>query len=102
VKTADPDCHDGRWGCLPDGAEGRIVLVNPRPPPVPLGGPQSRRQCSLCEELPEVSGEELQGPSRPSHGERDSTDVRCSFGEPPAHLANRFYTTVQDLSGESL
>ncbi|MCT4364506.1 MULTISPECIES: ATP-binding protein [Synechococcaceae] len=86
---------------LLDG-EGRIVLVNPTARRLFRWEGRNLEGNELCEELPEVLAMELQEPLQTLlSGERDSTDVRCSFGEPPRTL-RIVLQTVKDLSGESL
>lgn len=86
---------------LLDG-EGRIVLVNPTARRLFRWEGRNLEGSELCEELPEVLAMELQEPFQTLlSGERDSTDVRCSFGEPPRTL-RIVLQTVKDLSGESL
>jgi two-component system sensor histidine kinase NblS len=56
----------------------------------------------VSEELPEVLALELQAPlDNLLSGDKDSSDVRCSFGEPPRTL-RIVLQSVRDASGESL
>jgi len=86
---------------LLDG-EGRIVLVNPTARRLFRWEGRKLEGTELCGELPEVLAMELQEPLHTLlSGERDSTDVRCSFGE-PARTLRIVLQTVKDVSGESL
>ncbi len=86
---------------LLDG-EGRIVLVNPTARRQFRWEGRNLEGSDLGSELPDVLAMELQGPlDSLLSGERDSTDVRCSFGEPPRTL-RIVLQAVKDASGESL
>ncbi len=86
---------------LLDG-EGRIVLVNPTARRLFRWEGRNLEASELCGELPDVLAMDLQGPlDTLISGERDSADVRCSFGEPPRTL-RIVLQTVRDVSGESL
>jgi two-component system, OmpR family, sensor histidine kinase NblS len=86
---------------LLDG-EGRIVLVNPTARRLFRWEGRNLEGTELCGELPELLAMELQEPLHTLlSGERDSTDVRCSFGE-PARTLRIVLQTVKDVSGESL
>jgi two-component system sensor histidine kinase NblS len=86
---------------LLDG-EGRIVLVNPTARRLFRWEGRNLEGNELGSELPDVLAMELQGPlDTLVRGERDSADVRCTFGEPPRTL-RIVLQTVKDASGESL
>ncbi len=86
---------------LLDG-EGRIVLVNPTARRLFRWEGRNLEGQDLGSELPDVLAMELQGPlDALVNGERDSADVRSSFGEPPRTL-RIVLQTVKDASGESL
>ncbi|MDM7936513.1 MAG: ATP-binding protein [Cyanobium sp. CZS 48M] len=86
---------------LLDG-EGRIVLVNPTARRLFRWEGRNLEGSELGSELPDVLAMELQGPlDSLVNGEKDSTDVRCSFGEPPRTL-RIVLQTVKDAAGESL
>ncbi|MCP9801280.1 ATP-binding protein [Synechococcus sp. RedBA-s] len=86
---------------LLDG-EGRIVLVNPTARRLFRWEGRNLEGNELGSELPDVLAMELQGPlDSLVSGEKDSTDVRCSFGEPPRTL-RIVLQTVKDAAGESL
>ncbi|MCP9819160.1 HAMP domain-containing protein [Synechococcus sp. Cruz-9H2] len=86
---------------LLDG-EGRIVLVNPTARRLFRWEGRNLEGNELGSELPDVLAMELQGPlDSLVCGEKDSADVRCSFGEPPRTL-RIVLQTVKDASGESL
>jgi two-component system sensor histidine kinase NblS len=86
---------------LLDG-EGRIVLLNPTARRLFRWEGRNLEGADLSTELPEVLAMELQNPlDALLSGERDSADVRCSFGDPPRTL-RIVLQTVRDVSGESL
>jgi len=89
-------------GALLLDAEGRLVLVNPTARRLFRWEGRKLEGALVGEELPEVLAVELQAPlDSLLSGERDSTDVRCSFGEPPRTL-RIVLQSVRDVSGESL
>ncbi|MCT0249453.1 cell wall metabolism sensor histidine kinase WalK [Synechococcus sp. CS-205] len=86
---------------LLDG-EGRIVLVNPTARRLFRWEGRNLEGQDLGSELPDVLAMELQGPlDALVNGERDSADLRSSFGEPLRTL-RIVLQTVKDASGESL
>ncbi len=86
---------------LLDG-EGRIVLVNPTARRLFRWEGRNLEGNELGSELPDLLAMELQGPlDSLVGGEKDSADVRCSFGEPPRTL-RIVLQTVKDAAGESL
>ena len=89
-------------GALLLDAEGRLVLVNPTARRLFRWEGRKLEGAVVSDELPEVLALELQNPLESLlSGERDSTDVRCSFGEPPRTL-RIVLQSVRDVSGESL
>ncbi|HYP03961.1 MAG TPA: HAMP domain-containing protein, partial [Cyanobium sp.] len=92
---------------MADGAvlldeEGRIVLVNPTARRLFRWEGRNLEGSELERELPDRLAMELHGPLTGLIGnERDSTDVRCSFGEPPRTL-RIVLQSVRDASGETL
>ncbi len=89
-------------GALLLDAEGRLVLVNPTARRLFRWEGRKLEGAVVSDELPEVLALELQSPLESLlSGERDSTDVRCSFGEPPRTL-RIVLQSVRDVSGESL
>ncbi|MCT0225856.1 PAS domain-containing protein [Synechococcus sp. CS-1328] len=83
-------------------AEGRIVLANPTARRLFRWEGRSLEGNDLERELPERLAVELHAPLESLIGnQRDSTDVRCSFGEPPRTL-RIVLQSVRDASGESL
>jgi two-component system sensor histidine kinase NblS len=83
-------------------AEGRVVLVNPTARRLFRWEGRKLEGNELCQELPEVLALELQAPlENLLAGDRDSSDVRCSFGE-PARTLRIVLQSVRDASGESL
>jgi two-component system sensor histidine kinase NblS len=83
-------------------AEGAIVLVNPTARRLFRWEGRKLEGNELIEELPERVALELQAALESViSNERDSTDVRCSFGEPPRTL-RIVLQAVRDASGESL
>ncbi len=89
-------------GALLLDAEGRIVLVNPTARRLFRWEGRKLEGSPLDVELPERIGVELHAPldSLLIDG-RDSSDVRCSFGEPPRTL-RIVLQAVRDASGETL
>jgi two-component system sensor histidine kinase NblS len=89
-------------GALLLDAEGRVVLVNPTARRLFRWEGRKLEGALVGDELPEVLAVELQTPLETLlSGERDSSDVRCSFGEPPRTL-RIVLQSVRDVSGESL
>lgn len=89
-------------GALLLDAEGRVVLVNPTARRLFRWEGRKLEGALVNEELPEVLALELQNPlDTLLSGERDSSDVRCSFGE-PARTLRIVLQSVRDVSGESL
>ncbi len=89
-------------GALLLDAEGRIVLVNPTARRLFRWEGRNLEGGELSDELPELLAVELQPPlENLLSGERDSSDVRCSFGEPPRTL-RIVLQSVRDASGETL
>jgi two-component system sensor histidine kinase NblS len=92
---------------MADGAvlldeEGRIVLVNPTARRLFRWEGRNLEGSDLERELPDRLAMELHGPlSGLIDNERDSADVRCSFGEPPRTL-RIVLQSVRDASGETL
>ena len=89
-------------GALLLDAEGRVVLVNPTARRLFRWEGRNLEGAVVSEELPDVLALELQSPlDTLLSGERDSSDVRCNFGEPPRTL-RIVLQSVRDASGESL
>ena len=89
-------------GALLLDAEGRLVLVNPTARRLFRWEGRKLEGTLVSEELPELLAVELQGSlDALLSGEKDSSDVRCSFGEPPRTL-RIVLQSVRDVSGESL
>ena len=89
-------------GALLLDAEGRVVLVNPTARRLFRWEGRKLDGTLVNEELPELLALELQAPLEALlSGERDSSDVRCSFGE-PARTLRIVLQSVRDVSGESL
>jgi two-component system sensor histidine kinase NblS len=89
-------------GALLLDAEGRVVLVNPTARRLFRWEGRKLEGALVGDELPEVLALELQAPlDTLLNGERDSSDVRCSFGE-PARTLRIVLQSVRDVSGESL
>ena len=89
-------------GALLLDAEGRVVLVNPTARRLFRWEGRKLEGTLLSEELPDVLAVELQTPLEALlSGEKDSSDVRCSFGE-PARTLRIVLQSVRDVSGESL
>jgi two-component system sensor histidine kinase NblS len=92
---------------MADGAvlldeEGRIVLVNPTARRLFRWEGRNLEGSELERELPDRLAMELHGPlAGLVSSERDTADVRCSFGEPPRTL-RIVLQAVRDASGESL
>ncbi len=83
-------------------AEGAIVLVNPTARRLFRWEGRNLEGNELIDELPERLALELQAALESVVcSERDSADVRCSFGEPPRTL-RIVLQAVRDVSGESL
>ena len=83
-------------------AEGRIVLTNPTARRLFRWEGRNLEGSELEAELPDRLAIELHGPlSSLICNEKDSTDVRCSFGEPSRTL-RIVLQSVRDASGESL
>ena len=83
-------------------AEGRVVLVNPTARRLFRWEGRKLEGNELCQELPDVLAVELQPPlDSLLAGDRDSSDVRCSFGE-PARTLRIVLQSVRDATGESL
>ncbi|MBU6354080.1 MAG: cell wall metabolism sensor histidine kinase WalK [Cyanobacteria bacterium REEB498] len=89
-------------GALLLDAEGRLVLVNPTARRLFRWEGRKLEGSQVSEELPEVLALELQAPlDSLLSGDKDSSDVRCSFGE-PARTLRIVLQSVRDASGESL
>jgi len=83
-------------------AEGRIVLVNPTARRLFRWEARSLEGNEVIGELPDRLAMELAGALQNLiSSERESTDVRCSFGEPPRTL-RIVLQSVRDASGEVL
>ena len=83
-------------------AEGQIVLANPTSRRLFRWEGRTLDGNELTNALPDVLAMELHGPLLAlMEGEKDSTDVRCSFGE-PARTLRIVLQSVRDASGESL
>jgi two-component system sensor histidine kinase NblS len=83
-------------------ASGAIVLVNPTARRLFRWEGRNLEGNDLIEELPERVALELQAALESViSSERDTADVRCSFGEPPRTL-RIVLQAVRDISGESL
>jgi two-component system, OmpR family, sensor histidine kinase NblS len=86
---------------LLDG-DGQIVLVNPTARRLFRWEGRNLEGSDLCSELPDLLAMELQAPLDGLLArERDSCDVRCTFGE-PARTLRIVLQSVRDASGESL
>jgi two-component system sensor histidine kinase NblS len=89
-------------GALLLDAEGRVVLVNPTARRLFRWEGRNLEGTPVSDELPEMLAIELQNPLEALlSGDKDSSDVRCSFGEPPRTL-RIVLQSVRDVSGESL
>jgi len=89
-------------GALLLDAEGRVVLVNPTARRLFRWEGRKLEGSLVSDELPELLAVELQGPlDSLLSGEKDSSDVRCRFGEPPRTL-RIVLQSVRDASGETL
>jgi two-component system sensor histidine kinase NblS len=89
-------------GALLLDAQGRVVLVNPTARRLFRWEGRNLEGTQLVEELPELLAIDLQPPlDSLLGGDRDSSDVRCSFGE-PARTLRIVLQSVRDASGESL
>ena len=83
-------------------AEGRIVLANPTARRLFRWEGRNLEGSELEPQLPERLAMELQDPLRAMvASERDNSDVRCQFGEPPRTL-RIVLQAVRDASGEIL
>jgi len=83
-------------------AEGQIVLANPTSRRLFRWEGRTLEGNELTNALPDVLAMELHGPLLAlMEGDKDSTDVRCSFGE-PARTLRIVLQSVRDASGESL
>ena len=83
-------------------AEGRIVLANPTARRLFRWEGRNLEGNELEQQLPERLAMELQEPLGTLIArERDNSDVRCSFGEPPRTL-RIVLQSVRDASGETL
>ncbi len=83
-------------------ADGQVVLVNPTARRLFRWEGRKLEGTALAEELPEEIAVELQAPLESLlSGEKDSSDVRISFGE-PARTLRIVLQSVRDASGESL
>jgi two-component system, OmpR family, sensor histidine kinase NblS len=83
-------------------ADGQIVLANPTSRRLFRWEGRTLEGNELTNALPDVLAMELHGPLLAlMEGEKDSTDVRCSFGE-PARTLRIVLQSVRDASGESL
>ncbi|MEI7953422.1 MAG: histidine kinase dimerization/phospho-acceptor domain-containing protein, partial [Synechococcaceae cyanobacterium ELA182] len=83
-------------------ADSRIVLVNPTARRLFRWGGRNLEGNELVQELPDRLAMELHTPLIDlMANERDTTDVRCSFGE-PARTLRIVLQSVRDASGESL
>ncbi len=89
-------------GALLLDAEGQVVLVNPTARRLFRWEGRKLEGTALADELPEEISLELQSPLETLlSGEKDSSDVRISFGE-PARTLRIVLQSVRDASGESL
>ncbi|MFM7456187.1 MAG: ATP-binding protein, partial [Vulcanococcus sp.] len=89
-------------GALLLDAEGRLVLVNPTARRLFRWEGRKLEGSQVSEELPEVLALEIQAPlDSLLSGDKDSSDVRCSFGE-PARTLRIVLQSVRDASGEVL
>ena len=89
-------------GALLLDAEGRLVLVNPTARRLFRWEGRKLEGNALADELPEELSIELQAPlDALLSGEKDSSDVRVSFGE-PARTLRIVLQSVRDASGETL
>ena len=89
-------------GALLLDAEGQLVLVNPTARCLFRWEGRKLEGTPLADELPEEISIELQAPLEALLiGEKDSSDVRISFGE-PARTLRIVLQSVRDASGETL
>ncbi|MCP9849087.1 two-component system sensor histidine kinase NblS [Cyanobium sp. Morenito 9A2] len=89
-------------GALLLDAEGQIVLVNPTARRLFRWEGRNLEGREWAAELPELLSIDLQTPLETLLcGAKDSSDVRCSFGDPPRTL-RIVLQSVRDASGESL
>ncbi len=92
---------------MADGAvlldsEGQVVLVNPTARRLFRWEGRNIEGTSLMAELPEALALDLQGPLESLlENEKESSDVRCNFGE-PARTLRIVLQSVRDASGETL
>ncbi|MBD2549973.1 PAS domain-containing protein [Microcystis elabens FACHB-917] len=83
-------------------AEGRIVLANPTARRLFRWEGRNLEGSELAAELPDRLAMELHDPLESLiSSERDNTEVRCSFGDPPRTL-RIVLQSVRDASGETL
>ena len=83
-------------------ADGQVVLVNPTARRLFRWEGRKLEGVALADELPEEIAVELQAPlDSLLSGEKDSSDVRISFGE-PARTLRIVLQSVRDASGETL
>ncbi|MFM7086919.1 MAG: ATP-binding protein [Cyanobium sp.] len=83
-------------------AEGRIVLANPTARRLFRWEGRNLESTPVVEQLPDRLALELQEPlAAMVSGDRDNSDVRISFGEPPRTL-RIVLQSVRDASGETL
>ena len=83
-------------------ADGQVVLVNPTARRLFRWEGRKLEGVALADELPEEIAVELQAPlDSLLRGEKDSSDVRISFGE-PARTLRIVLQSVRDASGETL
>ncbi|UPM49872.1 MULTISPECIES: two-component system sensor histidine kinase NblS [unclassified Synechococcus] len=89
-------------GALLLDSEGRVVLVNPTARRLFRWEGRNLEGTLLMDELPEGLNVELQSPLESLlENDKESSDVRCSFGEPPRTL-RIVLQSVRDASGETL
>ncbi|MGA0308925.1 MULTISPECIES: two-component system sensor histidine kinase NblS [unclassified Vulcanococcus] len=89
-------------GALLLDSEGRVVLVNPTARRLFRWEGRNLEGTRLMDELPEGLNLELQTPLESLlENDKESSDVRCSFGEPPRTL-RIVLQSVRDASGETL
>ena len=89
-------------GALLLDADGQVVLVNPTARRLFRWEGRKLEGNALADELPEELSLELQAPLESLlSGEKDSSDVRISFGE-PARTLRIVLQSVRDASGEIL
>ncbi|MFZ9951928.1 MAG: sensor histidine kinase, partial [Vulcanococcus sp.] len=89
-------------GALLLDADGQVVLVNPTARRLFRWEGRKLEGTSLADELPEELALDLQAPLETLlSGDKDSSDVRISFGE-PARTLRIVLQSVRDASGETL